>query len=100
MSDTASDTVKEAVEALNARMSGDPMEGSAKFVIANEGAVFIDATGARACDDAADVTLSADADTFRAIVEGDLDPAAAFMTGKLEVEGDMGVAMQLGRVLS
>ncbi|WP_324751665.1 SCP2 sterol-binding domain-containing protein [Roseovarius sp. Pro17] len=100
MSDTASDVVNEAVEALNARMNGDAMEGSAKFVIANEGAVFIDAKGARACDDPADVTLSADADTFRAIVEGDLDPAAAFMTGKLDVEGDMGVAMQLGRVLS
>jgi putative sterol carrier protein len=94
-----SDTVTEAVNALNARMTGTQMEGTAKFVIAGEGAVMIDAAGARASDDPADVTLSADAATFRAIVKGDMDPAAAFMTGKLGVEGDMSVAMQLGRVL-
>lgn len=94
-----SETVNEAIEALNARMTGGAMQGSAKFVVIGEGTIVIDAGGARAADDAADVTLRADADTFRAIVEGDLDPAAAFMSGKLDVEGDMAVAMQLGRVL-
>ena len=94
-----SDTVSEAVDALNARMTGDKLDGTAKFVITGEGSLIIDAAGARAASGAADVTLSADAATFRAIVEGDLDAAAAFMTGKLAVEGDMSVAMQLGRVL-
>ncbi|MFX0541426.1 SCP2 sterol-binding domain-containing protein [Roseovarius sp. S4756] len=94
-----SDRVNEAVEALNARLTGEPMDGSAKFVVTGEGAIIIDGAGARASDAAADVTLTAPADIFLAIVEGDLDPASAFMSGKLDVEGDMSVAMQLGRVL-
>jgi putative sterol carrier protein len=46
------------------------------------------------------VTLTADAETFRAILDGSLNPTAAFMTGKLAVDGDMGAAMRLGAVLS
>ena len=50
-------------------------------------------------DDAADVTLSADADTFQGILSGDVNPTSAFMTGKLSVDGDMGAAMKLGSLL-
>ena len=61
---------------------------------------MLDASGARAADEAADVTLSADAETFQAILEGDTDPTVAFMSGKLTVDGDMAMAMALGAVLS
>ena len=53
----------------------------------------------RAGDDAADVTLTASAETFQSIVSGDLNPTAAFMTGKLSIDGDMGAAMRLGSAL-
>ena len=33
------------------------------------------------------------------ILSGDLNPTAAFMGGKLTVDGDMGTAMKLGSVL-
>ena len=95
-----SDVVNAAVEALNGKLDGATFDGSAKFEIEGEGAVVIDADGARAGDDDTDVTLKADADTFQSIMEGDLDPTAAFMTGKLTVDGDMGMAMKLGSVLS
>ena len=61
---------------------------------------MIDETGARAGDEPADVTLTADAETFRAILDGGLNPTAAFMTGKLKVDGDMGAAMRLSGVLA
>ena len=92
--------VTEAVEQLNAKMAGEGFDGTAKFVIEGEGAVMIDGAGARAADEAADVTLTADADTFRAILEGEQNPTAAFMTGKLTVDGDMGQAMKLSAILA
>lgn len=95
-----SDIVNGAVAALNDKMGGEGFDGIAKFDIEGEGAIVIDEAGARASDDDADVTLSADAETFQSILEGDLNPTSAFMTGKLKVDGDMGLAMKLGAVLS
>ena len=94
-----SDVVTEAVNALNSKMGGQGFDGSAKFVIEGEGALIIDAGGCRASDDPADVTLTADAETFKSILDGDLNPTAAFMTGRLSVDGDMGQAMKLAGVL-
>ena len=95
-----SDVIDAAVAALNEKMGGSGFDGSAKFVIEGEGAVMVDATGARAADEAADVTLTASAETFKAMMSGEMNPTSAFMSGKLAVDGDMGMAMQLGSVLS
>ena len=69
-------------------------------MIEGEGAIVVDANGARLGDDETDVTLTADADTFEAMMTGDMNPTSAFMTGKLSVDGDMGKAMQLGAALA
>ena len=95
-----SDVVTAAVKALNDKLDGNGFDGLAKFEIEDEGAILIDETGARASDDAADVTLSASADTFQEILAGNLDATSAFMTGRLKLDGDMGLAMRLGSVLS
>ncbi len=94
-----SDIITKAVEILNEKLSGD-VGGTAKFDIQGEGAVMIDDDGARAGDEEADVTLSADAETFQGILEGDTNPTAAFMSGKLTVDGDMGLAMKLASALA
>ena len=94
-----SDIVSQAVEVLNAKLSTGGFSGTAKFQIEGEGAIVIDSDGARASDEEADVTLSADAETFQGILEGDTNPTSAFMTGKLTVDGDMGMAMSLASVL-
>lgn len=95
-----SDTVEQAVTALNEKMAGGGFDGVAKFVIQGEGSLMIDSDGARSGDDEADVTLTADEDTFRGILSGDTNPTSAFMSGKLSVDGDMQAAMQLAQVLA
>jgi putative sterol carrier protein len=95
-----SDIVNAAVEALNAKMGGEGFDATAKFAIEGEGAIIIDADGARVSDDDADVTLTADQDTFQSILSGELNPTAAFMSGKLSIDGDMGAAMRLSSVLA
>ena len=96
-----SQVIEEAVAALNAKMDGRGFDaGTAKFDVEGEGTIMIDEAGARAGDEPADVTMIADADTFREILEGDLNPTSAFMSGRLKVEGDMGKAMALGSALS
>jgi putative sterol carrier protein len=95
-----SDVIEAAVVALNQKLGGAGFSGTAKFVIPDEGAIMLDDAGAHAGDDAADVTLTADTDTFRAIIDGALNPTSAFMTGRLKVDGDMGAAMRLGSALS
>ena len=94
-----SDVIEAAVSALSDKLSGG-FDGSAKFVIEGEGAIMLDGAGVRAADEEADVTLTSDSDTFRAILQGDMNPTGAFMSGKLKIDGDMGAAMRLGSVLS
>lgn len=94
-----SDVVAAAVAALSEKITG-PLPGSVKFVIEDEGAVMVDEAGVRAADEEAEVTLTADADTFEAMLNGDLDPAGAFMSGRLRIDGNMGLAMQLASAIA
>lgn len=95
-----SEVVNAAVEKLSAKI--DSFDSSAKFVITGEGALMIDEAGVRAADEGeeADVTLTASRETFEGIMDGSVNPATAFMMGKLKVDGSMGVAMALGQKLS
>lgn len=93
-----SEMIDAAVKSLSAKLNGG-FDGLAKFVIPGEGAIMLDAAGVRAGDEEADVTLTAEAEVFRAILEGEMNATTAFMTGKLAVDGSMGLAMKLGSVL-
>ncbi|MCV2889495.1 SCP2 sterol-binding domain-containing protein [Ruegeria aquimaris] len=95
-----SEILDQAVAELNQKMSGAGFASSAKFAIAEVGSIVLDASGARISDEDADVTLSADADTFQQIISGEMNPTGAFMSGKLTIDGDMGVAMQLASALA
>ncbi len=92
--------LEEIVTELNTRLGETSFDGTAKLAVEGEGAVVMSGDRAEISDGEADVTLSADAETVRAIFDKDLDPTSAFMSGKLTVDGDMGLAMQLASVLS
>ena len=94
-----SKVIEKAVEQLATKLPNG-FSATAKFVINGEGAIICDPDGVRAGDDAADVTLTSDMDTFRGMLEGTVNPTMAFMTGKLKIDGAMGLAMQLGSALS
>ena len=46
------------------------------------------------------ITISMAASDFVALREGKLDPTMAFMSGKIKIKGDMGLAMKLQTVLT
>ena len=93
-----SEVVTKAVQKLGEKI--ESFDSVAKFVITGEGAIMIDEDGVRAGDEDAEVTLTASRETFEGILNGDVNPATAFMMGKLKIDGSMGVAMQLGQKLS
>lgn len=89
-----------AVKALTEKLDGESMDGSVKFALNGVGSIRIDEDGVSINDDEADCTMSADADVFQDILEGNTNPTAAFMTGKLKIDGSMGMAMKLASLLS
>jgi len=88
-----------ANEALN---GGADFDKVVKFDFGSMGQLVLDGAKAMAHneDSAADVTVGVDWDDFQKLIAGQLDPTMAFMTGKLKVSGDMGVAMKLQSVLT
>ena len=76
-----------------------------KFIVKDhdDAAVVIDCSQRPATvtmgDGEADVTLIADLDLFRGLMDGTKDPNMAFMTRKLKIKGNMGVAMRLNSIL-
>lgn len=93
-----SKVIEGAVAALNDKKVSFE-DGMAKFVIEGEGAIMVDANGARAGDEEADVTVTANQDVFEGLLNGSVNPTAAFMMGKLSIEGNMAMAMKLGSAL-
>lgn len=94
-----SEIIDRAVAVLNEKLAGGGFDGSARFVFKDEGSLVLDADGARAGDGEADVTLTATAEVFEALLAGELNPTSAFMSGKLSVDGSMGEALKLTSIL-
>ncbi len=75
-----------------------------KFDFGDDGVITIDGKANPATvsnDDVdADCTIGVSMDDFKSIVDGSLNAQMAFMTGKLKIQGDMSIAMQLSQVLA
>lgn len=76
------------------------IKGTAKLVIGDHGTVMLSEDGAVAGDSAADVTLKASAETFRAILDGSQNPIMAVMSGKLKVDGNQMRALKVSEILT
>ncbi|MGO9487053.1 MAG: SCP2 sterol-binding domain-containing protein [Rhodomicrobium sp.] len=94
----------EVAGAMNGRFSGKaPLGGTVKFDLGSDGCLFVDGTGAENTvtlkDGAANCTIAMSAGDFDDMIHGRLQPTAAFMQGKMRVDGDMGLAMKLGQLV-
>ena len=93
-----STVIEKAVEVLSEKMSGG-FDGSVKFDMEGDGVLRITDGQVSTEDGDAECTITASAETLQELFEGDLDPTAAFMTGKIKIDGDMGQAMKLSQLL-
>ena len=73
---------------------------SVKFDFGSDGVIRIDGGTVDNQDQPADCTISMTKADFESMAQGQLDPTMAFMSGKLKIQGDMGVAMKLQPLLS
>lgn len=75
-----------------------------KFDLGDDGIILIDASEVPNKvsneDTPAECTVKMTLDDLNAMMSGDLDPMAAFSLGKLQLEGDMSIAMKLGNVMN
>jgi len=74
-----------------------------KFDCGADGVIYIDGkstpnTVSNSTSEA-ECTVGITLENLNAMLAGDLDPTAGFMSGKLKVTGDMSVAMRLQRVI-
>lgn len=97
-------TLDECTTAIRNKVGADSgLAASLKFDCGADGTIFIDGkstpNSVSNSADNADCNVGITLDNLAAMIQGDLEPATAFMTGKLKVTGDMSVAMRLQRVL-
>jgi putative sterol carrier protein len=70
------------------------IEGSGIWTVdVDDGKVTVTENGADA-----DTTISTSSETFLKIANGEQNPTAAYMSGKLKIKGDMGQAMKLQKL--
>ena len=95
----------EVASAMTGRIGGKPpLGGTVKFDLGSDGCLFIDGTGGENVvvlnkNEPASCTIAMSAQDFGDMIQGLLLPAAAFMQGKMQVDGDMGLAMRLGQLV-
>jgi putative sterol carrier protein len=99
------DDPREFFETLESRV--DPakaagMTASYRFEIDGSGTWNVDVDDGKVSviedGDDADCTISTSSETFLKIANGEQNPTAAYMSGKLKVKGDMGQAMKLQKL--
>ena len=94
-----SERLESAAEALREKIGGSGFRGSVRLDMADDGVLRVEDETVTTGDGEADCTIAASIETFREMFEGALDPTSAFMTGKIRIDGDMGVAMRLAQAL-
>lgn len=92
-------SIETLAEKIRARVAESAFDSVVKFDCGDDGVLVIDNQTVSTTDQEADAVVAVSIEDLEALIAGDLDPTAAFMEGRLKVDGDMTVAMKLGQVL-
>jgi putative sterol carrier protein len=97
-------TLDQLTERIRQRAASNPPLGyRVKFDLGDDGLIFWDGTASAPRianeDGEADTTIGISADDLGKMIEGDLNPTLAYMTGRLKVSGSMGVALKISQLL-
>lgn len=91
--------VQEIADKLKPQVASAGFDRSVKFDTGADGVIVIDGATISTTDAPTDCTIKLSLDDLESLIAGDLNPTMAFMTGKIKVEGDMTVAMQLSSLI-
>lgn len=86
-------------EQIRSKVASGGIDESVKFDLGETGIIFVQGTNVSNDDAGADCVITMSADDLDDMLSGELNPTAAFMGGKLKVDGDMSVAMKLGNIV-
>jgi len=92
-------SLEQLTESVRGKVAGGGIEESVKFDLGDDGKIFIQGSDVSNEDKDADCTISISSEDLGELLSGDLNPTAAFMGGKMKVDGDMSVAMKLGSIV-
>ena len=92
-------TLQEIADKISAKAADSDFSNSVKFDLGSDGVIVIDGSKVSTTDAEADCTITLSKDDMEEMIAGELNPTMAYMSGKLKIDGDMSVAMQLSQVI-
>jgi putative sterol carrier protein len=91
--------VQQIADQIKPKVESAGFERSVKFDTGADGVIVIDGATIATTDAPVDCTIKLSLSDLEDLIAGDLSPTAAFMTGKIKIEGDMSVAMALSQLI-
>ena len=96
-------SIQDLISKMSAGAASKSAFGNTVKFATDQGCIFIDGKQSppqvTGDDKPADCTIKMSLSDLTDMIGGKLDGMTAFMTGKLKIEGDMGVAMKLQSIL-
>ena len=94
-----SDDKDEIPQEMRERVAASDFDQVMKFDCGDDGVLVINKKEVTREDMEADCTIRISRKNLEKLLKGDLNPMNAFLTGKIKVDGDVSVAMQLQTLL-